>query len=174
MGSTAAAAAFLAYVTTRDDFFDATALRGVADVRADAAAARLTCAFPVTQRVVNRNGTLHGGCIATLVDVVGTAALLIRSARGGVSLSINTTYLAPLPLGATALVDARVLRLGRTVAVIEVDIRDAATGELAATGTHVKFISPGEPDLAAIAARARPDLKAPPPPAPLPPPRAKL
>ena len=28
------------------------------------------CVFPVTPRVQNRYGTLHGGCVATLVDVV--------------------------------------------------------------------------------------------------------
>lgn len=34
---------------------------------------------------------------ATLVDVVGSVALVTQSNRGGVSLAINTLYLNPLP-----------------------------------------------------------------------------
>jgi hypothetical protein len=37
---------------------------------------------------------------ATLVDVVGSAALVTLSDRGGVSLAINTLYLNPMPGGA--------------------------------------------------------------------------
>ena len=33
---------------------------------------QVTCALPVTTAVRNRYDSLHGGCTATLVDVVGT------------------------------------------------------------------------------------------------------
>jgi hypothetical protein len=42
---------------------------------------------------------VHGGCIATLVDVIGSAAIVTLADRGGVSVSINTTYLSPAPIG---------------------------------------------------------------------------
>lgn len=154
MGSPQAAAGFLLYSTTHADngeptIFDTTALRGIFDVRAEPH--RVTCRFPVTQRVQNRNGTLHGGCTATIVDVVGTAALLTVSVRGGVSLNINTNYLAPMPGGGTVLIDARLLRVGRSIATITVDVRDDSTGKLVAQGQHVKFISDTEPDLSPLA-----------------------
>jgi hypothetical protein len=36
---------------------------------------------------------------ATLVDVIGSAAIITQADRGGVSLSISTHYLAPMPIG---------------------------------------------------------------------------
>ena len=45
---------------------------------------RCVCVFPVRPRVQNRYGTLHGGCVATLVDVVSTVALLTVSKDPGV------------------------------------------------------------------------------------------
>lgn len=110
MGSTELACGFLAYTTTREsdgepECFDTTALKGIYDIHAEHG--RVTCKMPVHARVQNRNGHLHGGCTATLVDVVGTAALLTISPRGGVSLSINTNYLDPMPGGGVVLVDAK-------------------------------------------------------------------
>jgi acyl-coenzyme A thioesterase PaaI-like protein len=40
---------------------------------------------------------LAAAAAATLVDVVGSAALVTLSDRGGVSLAINTLYLNPMP-----------------------------------------------------------------------------
>jgi hypothetical protein len=54
-------------------------------------------------------------CAATLVDVVGSAALVTLSDRGGVSLAIHTLYLNPMP-GAAA--NASMLLL-RHFAVVE-------------------------------------------------------
>lgn len=112
MASPQAAAGFLLYSTTRknDDgsfrIFDTTSLEGLYDIRAEPG--RVTCRLPVTERVQNRNGTLHGGCIATIVDIVGSAALITENKRGGVSLNINTNYLRPVPGGGEALIDAQV------------------------------------------------------------------
>ena len=57
----------------------------------------------------NRYGTLHGGCIATIVDTVGSAALVTRSPISGVSLSISTEYYAPLQGGEEGLIQAQVV-----------------------------------------------------------------
>jgi acyl-coenzyme A thioesterase 13 len=112
MGSPQLAYGFLLYSTsleTRDGdpkIFDTTSLKGIYDVRAEEG--RVTCKLPVEPRVQNRNGTLHGGCTATIVDVVGTAALLTEIPRGGVSLNINTNYLSVMPGGGVVLIDAKV------------------------------------------------------------------
>ena len=150
MGSPQAAAGFLLFSTTPErEVFDSTSLQGLYDVRA--APGRVTCLFPVAKRVQNRNGTLHGGCIATLVDVVGSAALCTQSVRGGVSLNISTNYLRPMPGGGVALIDSRVLSIGKNIATIEVDVIDSATGRLAARGVHVKWITENDRDLSVLA-----------------------
>lgn len=166
MGSPQAAAAFIRFLTSQSDeggpaLFDTTSLQGIHDIRAEVG--RLTCLLKVMPRVENRNRTLHGGCIATLVDVVGTGALLTQISKGGVSLSINTNYLRPLPHGAIAFVDATVLRIGKSIATINVEIRDNQSMKLAAQGIHVKFISETDPDLSIYVKGA---LHAPPPPPP--------
>ena len=47
---------------------------------------------------------------ATIVDVVGSAALMTLSPKGGVSLYINTNYVSKLPLKGVALIEAQVRR----------------------------------------------------------------
>lgn len=155
MGSPAAAEAFLAYSTNLKDhlgdpeIFDTTSLNGcIHGVRAKDGT--MSCKFTVGRRVQNRNGHLHGGCIATIVDIVGTAALLTRSTRAGVSLNIATTYLKAIPGNAVVQVDACILRQGRTIATVNVDIVDESTGEVCARGVHTKFISSSEPDLGSL------------------------
>ncbi|KAG2450492.1 hypothetical protein HYH02_004993 [Chlamydomonas schloesseri] len=53
--------------------------------------------MPVRERVQNRYGTLHGGCTATLVDTLTTAALLTVSPLPGVSMVLSVNYVAPMP-----------------------------------------------------------------------------
>lgn len=65
----------------------------------------------VGDSVRNRYQTLHGGCTATLIDTVGSAALITVSTRSGVSLNISTTYLAAMPAGEDVEIDARVVRV---------------------------------------------------------------
>jgi acyl-coenzyme A thioesterase PaaI-like protein len=48
---------------------------------------------------------------ATLVDTVGTAALLTVGKKSGVSLNININYLNPMPAGEDVEVDARVIKV---------------------------------------------------------------
>ena len=55
--------------------------------------------------------------------------------------------------------------MGRTIAVINVDLRDDATGKLRAQGTHIKFISDAEPDLSKLVKGAKnspPNMTVPP------------
>lgn len=156
MGTPAAAAAFLLYSTNllgengvSPEQFDTTALQGcIFGIRAEDG--KVVCKLNVKREIQNRNGHLHGGCTATIVDIVGTAALLTRSRRAGVSLAINTNYLRPVPGNAVAEIRARVQRVGRTVGVVVVDIVDPESGQVCASGTHIKFISKQEPDLGLV------------------------
>ena len=50
------------------------------------------------------------------------------------------------------------LRLGRTVAVVQVTLRNKQTGALTAQGTHTKFLS-GQPPLRNMKASEQPQAK---------------
>ena len=88
--------------------------------RPTAACARLTgmlawrqAATGTTQVVATCVYTLLAYCLnpvpaATLVDTVGSAALVTVSPKGGVSLNINVNYLNRMPAGGTVLIEAQV------------------------------------------------------------------
>jgi acyl-coenzyme A thioesterase 13 len=98
----------------------------------------------VTIDHVNVAKNLHGGAGATLVDVVGTLAIIgaDRYHRYGVSTDLNVSWLAPIPLGETAVVEARVLKTGRTMAFVEVEIRRASDNVLCLQGRMTKSLGP--------------------------------
>lgn len=94
----------------------------------------------VTEEVKNRMGSLHGGVIATLVDDAGTAAIASADAEGrfGVTTDLNVSYFAAAIEG-TVTARAVVLRSGRTMAFVTVDVLDAG-GRLLAQGRMTKFM----------------------------------
>jgi acyl-coenzyme A thioesterase 13 len=102
---------------------------------------KATIELDVTPALQNVNGTLHGGAIATLIDVAGTIAIMTadREARAGVSTDLNTTFFAPAPGGSTVVAEAAVLKIGKTLAFVTVDVRRAADGVLVAQGRMTKF-----------------------------------
>lgn len=98
--------------------------------------------MPVGESVQNPGGALHGGAVATLVDVVGTLAIMSadREHRPGVSTDLNVSWFAPAPGGSTVLVEAAVLKSGRTLAFVQVDVRRESDGVLVAQGRMTKFL----------------------------------
>lgn len=97
----------------------------------------------VTEPVQNWGGTLHGGAIATLVDDAGTAAIVTkdRDHRPGVSTDLNCSFFSPAPAGTFVLAEATVLKTGRTLAYVSIDIRREHDGALVAQGRMTKFLS---------------------------------
>lgn len=97
------------------------------------------CEFVVDSRHQNSYGTLHGGAISSLVDIVGTMALLAKDhTRGGVSVDLNVTYLKAAKVGETVKVRGRVLRLGKSLGFTQVDIFASDAVTILATGRHTK------------------------------------
>ena len=105
---------------------------------------RVVIRVEVTLDHVNVAKTLHGGAAATLVDVVGTLAIINADAhhRFGVSTDLNATWLAPVPLGDAAIVEATVLKTGKSLAFVAVDIRRESDGVLAVQGRMTKSLGP--------------------------------
>jgi uncharacterized protein (TIGR00369 family) len=104
--------------------------------------------LPVAPHVVNTNGGLQGGLLATLVDAAA-GGLAMRQLAPGESVAtsdLNLRYLRPVLAGA-AHATARIVHCGKRSMVIQVDIRAMPAGDLAAVAT-VSF--------ATIAARPQP------------------
>ena len=95
----------------------------------------------VTAGVQNVNGTLHGGAIATLIDHAGTVAILSADLEGraGVSTDLNVTFLAPGLADSTVVAEAAILKIGKTLAYVTVDVRRKADGVLVAQGRMTKY-----------------------------------
>ncbi|CAJ0608647.1 unnamed protein product [Cylicocyclus nassatus] len=95
--------------------------------------------FEVIPAMLNPAGTLHGGCTATLVDMFTTQACM-ASPRGlpGVSVDMHITYLSAAKEGETVLIDAEVIREGKTLTFTRADLINTATDKIIATGLHTK------------------------------------
>ena len=91
----------------------------------------------------NEGGTLHGGLSATLVDTISTLALTLPDGQNfsyGVSVNMDLSYMKAAKLGEEVLIEAKVLKRGRTLAFLEVELRNKVTNELLVKGSHTKFI----------------------------------
>lgn len=76
----------------------------------------------------NAGGTLHGGAAALVLDVFTSSAIVPLESHdihkegfnppGGVTRSMNITYLRPLFLPATVLVESEVLQAGRSATIV--------------------------------------------------------
>ena len=111
----------------------------------------LAVEVPVVARHANSFGNMHGGALATLVDVVTTAAELGRvgGRRPTVSVDLSVSYLTGAPVGSTLVVEATVDRLGRSVVFTTARVyRLGSDGDggrtLVATGSHTKKVIGGD------------------------------
>jgi uncharacterized protein (TIGR00369 family) len=84
-----------------------------------------TCTIPLHDELMNSNGVLHGGVIASIADEVAWWAIL--TALGGdrkmTTSELKVNYLRPI-VGKKAIARGFVLKLGRTLAVTRIDIFD--------------------------------------------------
>ena len=105
---------------------------------------RCVASLKVEQEHCNNYGTLHGGCTATLVDVVSTFALVEDTEESlmklGVSVNMNIDYMKAGKLGSEIIIDAQVKKRGKKLAFLDVEIRDQDNNDLIAKGSHTKFI----------------------------------
>ncbi|KAL2259522.1 hypothetical protein VTK26DRAFT_6779 [Humicola hyalothermophila] len=96
----------------------------------------------ITKDHTNRLKILHGGTIASMVDLGGSLAVASMGLYAtGVSTDLNVTYLGSGgkvgdKIRATATCD----RIGKTLAYTTVTFRDEK-GELTARGSHTKFVA---------------------------------
>jgi len=110
------------------------AFLGCRVVAVDAAADSLTVEMPMRPELERRpdSGQFHGGPIAALIDTVGDFAVALRLGGGVPTINFRTDYLRPAT-GAALTATARTRRLGRSVAVVDIDVHDG-DGRLVAVG----------------------------------------
>jgi uncharacterized protein (TIGR00369 family) len=100
----------------------------------DAAGERIRVTMPMRPELERGPGTgqYHGGPIASLIDVAGDFALVIRT-RGGVpTINFRVDYLRPAT-NTSLTATAWVRRAGRSIGVVDVDVHDDS-GKLIAVG----------------------------------------
>ncbi|KAL5704204.1 hypothetical protein ACHQM5_022662 [Ranunculus cassubicifolius] len=103
---------------------------------------RVLCSMKVPPRLLNVGNFLHGGATASLVDVIGSAAIFTTGATSvGVSIEINISYLDAAFDDEEIEIDARCLRVGKAVGVVSVELRKKKTGKIFAQGRHTKYLA---------------------------------
>jgi len=101
---------------------------------------RVRLRLPFANDVVTLGDLVHGGAIAGLCDVAATAACwanpeIVPGSRG-TTISLGLSYLNGAR-GQDLFADARVIQRGRTISVVEVDVRGADGTRVArATATY--------------------------------------
>ncbi|XVF60935.1 hypothetical protein PTKIN_Ptkin08bG0088000 [Pterospermum kingtungense] len=102
---------------------------------------RVILSFKVPPRLLNGGNYLHGGVIATLVDLVSSAAVYtVGAAFTGTSVEINVSFMDAAYADEEIEIEARALRVGKAVAVLSVELRKKNTGEIIAQGRHTKYL----------------------------------
>ncbi|CAF1025729.1 unnamed protein product [Didymodactylos carnosus] len=103
---------------------------------------RVQCEIDIEEKHLNRGNTMHGGMVTSLVDTVSTLALeSTKNHPIGVSVDLSVSFLKAAKPGETIIIDAETIKLGKTLAFLNVELRNKKTNELIATGKHTKFLS---------------------------------
>ncbi|KAI2617932.1 Thioesterase/thiol ester dehydrase-isomerase [Hypomontagnella submonticulosa] len=108
----------------------------------NAIAGKVDFELDITKDHTNRLKIIHGGTIASMVDLGGSLAVASMGLYAtGVSTDLNVTYLSSGgkvgdKISATAVCD----RMGKTLAYTSVTFRNTQ-GELAARGSHTKYVT---------------------------------
>lgn len=114
-------------------------LKGLEVTRVDVEKGEIDAVFEVTEQWSNVYNTCHGGAIATLVDVVGSMALLAKDpTRAGVSIELSVSYLSAAKAGEKVMCTAKALRVGKKLGFSSVELRLVSNNQLIATGKHTK------------------------------------
>jgi len=103
---------------------------------------RVWARINVSEAVENFFGVLHGGAIATLVDDIGSIAIITADHynRPGVTTDLNLSYFVPAKTGDSVLIEAEVLMCGLTLAFADVTLRREQDGKMLARGRMTKFL----------------------------------
>ena len=129
-----------------DETYDRAITQAVEVIEANENAAKFR--LTVTTNLTNSLGAMHGGAIATSIDLLTSAAIVPHCRDGfwemgpGVSRNLAVTYLRPAQLGAKVIFDCKIVALSKRTCYSTCEVKDEKTGKLLATGTHDKVAIP--------------------------------
>ncbi|WEW59719.1 hypothetical protein PRK78_005199 [Emydomyces testavorans] len=97
----------------------------------------------VAPSMCNKLGNLHGGCAATIIDILTSVVLLAIGqpgmfSYGGVTRTLDVKYLRPVPEGMQIEIDCELLSMGKRLAMSRAVIRRVDNGDLCIIGMHDK------------------------------------
>ncbi|KAG8481460.1 hypothetical protein CXB51_026295 [Gossypium anomalum] len=102
---------------------------------------RVLCSMKVPVRLLNPGNTFHGGATISLVDLVGSAVILTYGLTStGVSVEITLSLLDAAFANEEIEIEGRALRIGKTVAVVNVEFRKKSTAKIFAQARHTKYL----------------------------------
>jgi uncharacterized protein (TIGR00369 family) len=86
---------------------------------------RVVLRMRVAERHKQVHGVVHGGVLAALADTAGGLATYMSVPRGSrvATVEMKMNYLEPVEKG-TVTAEARVIRVGKNLAVVDCDLRD--------------------------------------------------
>ncbi len=90
--------------------------------------------LPFREEFLRNDGSdwLHGGVVSALADIAGDYAVITETAPGVPTIDMRIDYLRPARRG-DLIALAKTVRVGRTVSIADIEIRDSA-GTLVAVG----------------------------------------
>ncbi|KAL7789065.1 HotDog domain-containing protein [Trichoderma ceciliae] len=112
----------------------------------------ITFSFTVQKEHTNGFGNLHGGAAASLLDFCTSMVLALISKPGfwqtmGVSRTLNTTYMRPVPAGMEVLMECEILQVGKRLCALRGTMRRKNDGELLCVCEHNKANVDPDPKL---------------------------
>jgi uncharacterized protein (TIGR00369 family) len=118
-------------VTEREHLLNQMGMRDVED-----SAERLVIEMDNRPDLANIRGALQGGLVATLIDIAAgrLAGNVVGANQNVTTADMNVHFLAPIVTG-PARAEATVVRAGRRLIVLAVDVFDAGRDRLAARAT---------------------------------------
>jgi len=107
---------------------------GMRAVSVDYDKSEFSARVPLRPELERRHGTrqFHGGPIASFIDVVGDFAVGMLAGGGVPTMNLRIDYVRPA-VGDALIGHSRVRRMGRTAAIVDIDVTDPE-GRLVAIG----------------------------------------
>ncbi|RFU77841.1 thioesterase family [Trichoderma arundinaceum] len=112
----------------------------------------VTFSFVVENEHTNGFRNLHGGAAASLLDFCTSMVLVLIHKPGfwqtmGVSRTLNTTYMRPVPAGMEVLMECEILQVGKRLCALRGTMRRKSDGELLCVCEHNKANVDPDPKL---------------------------
>lgn len=100
----------------------------------------VTVEFPVLEWELNRVGVMHGGIISSTFDFTfGVLSRYFSELNFSPTISLETTYLKPVPAEGILIITAKIIAIGRSITHLSAEGHIKSSGALAAVAKASYF-----------------------------------